>query len=82
MSDAIKRAFRTFVQAFIGTLAVLAIPAMTDIIRAASSTEPYEFDVNFWQGVMVAAVLSGFIALISWTQNALETKTDTTVLPK
>ena len=72
MSDALRRGIRTFLQAFVGTLALLAIPAMTDIIRSISNAEPYTFDVNFWQGVVVAAVLSGIIALIAWAQNALE----------
>lgn len=72
MTDAFKRAARTFLQAFVGTLSVLAIPVLTDIIQAISSAEPYELNFAFWQGVVIAAALSGFIALLSWVQNALE----------
>ena len=75
MNDAIRRAIRTFLQAFVGTLAVLAIPAMTDLIRKIGSAEPYEINFDFWQGVVIAAALSGVIALISWAQNALEDHT-------
>jgi hypothetical protein len=63
---------RTFLQAFVGTLAVLAIPALTDIMRAVSNSEPYEIDFRFWQGAVVAACAAGIIALISFIQNWLE----------
>ena len=75
MSDAIRRAIRTFLQAFVGTLATLAIPALTDLVRAIANAEPYQIDFAFWQGVGIAATLAGIIALISWAQNALEDKT-------
>jgi hypothetical protein len=74
MPDSLRRAIRTFTQAFLGTLAVLAIPALTDIMRAASSAEPYEIDFRFWQSVIVAACASGIIALIAFLQNFLEDK--------
>lgn len=74
LPDSVKRALRTFLQAFVGTLALLAVPAMTDIVRQISSSEPYEIDFRFWQGVVVAACISGVIALVSWAQNALEDK--------
>jgi hypothetical protein len=62
MPDSLRRAIRTFVQAFVGTLAVLAIPALTDLVRSISSAEPYEIDFRFWQGVVIAACASGVIA--------------------
>jgi hypothetical protein len=74
MPDSARRGLRTFLQAFVGTLALLAIPALTDIIRAVSSAEPYEIDFRFWQSVIVAACASGVIALISFLQNLLEDK--------
>jgi hypothetical protein len=74
MPDSLRRAIRTFVQAFVGTLAVLAIPALTDLVRSISSAEPYEIDFRFWQGVVIAACASGVIALVSWLQNFLEDK--------
>ena len=82
MKDALKRALRTFAQAFVATLTLLAVPALTDIVRAITASKPYQLDFAFWQGVAIAATLSGFIALISWAQNALEAKTGTNVLPK
>lgn len=72
MPDAARRALRTFAQAFVGTLALLAIPALTDLIRAISNAEPYEIDFRFWQGVVIAACAAGVIALISFLQNFLE----------
>ena len=74
LSDPLRRGLRTFFQAFVATLALLAIPALTDMVRAVSSSEPYELDFRFWQGVIVAACASGLIALISWFQNFLEDK--------
>lgn len=78
LPDWVRRGLRTFVQSFLGTLAVLAIPALTDIMRSAASAEPYEIDFRFWQSVVVAACASGVIALISSLQNYLE---DTKGLP-
>lgn len=72
MSDAVRRAIRTFLQAFVGTLALLAIPALTDLVRQISSAEPYEIDFRFWQGVLIAACASGLIALIALVQNFAE----------
>lgn len=80
--DSLKRAGRTFVQAFVATLAMLAVPALTGIIQSISNSEPYELDFRFWQGVVVAACLSGVISLVSYVQNAIEDKTGTNLLPK
>ena len=82
MSDAIRRAIRTFLQAFVGTLAALAIPALTDLVRSIGNAEPYEIDFAFWQGVGIAATLAGIIALISWAQNQLEDHTSTPAILK
>jgi hypothetical protein len=71
LPEAAKRAGYTFVQAFVGTLALLAIPALTDIVRAAASLEPYELDFQFWQSVVVASCASGAIALLSFLVNYL-----------
>jgi TRAP-type C4-dicarboxylate transport system permease small subunit len=76
LPDSLRRALRTFVQAFVGTLAVLAIPALTDIMRAAANAEPYEIDFRFWQSAVIAACASGVIALISFIQNYLEDSTN------
>jgi len=72
--DSIRRALRTFAQAFVGTLAVLAVPALSDLVRQISSSESYQIDFRFWQGVVIAACLSGVISLVTFVQNALEDK--------
>lgn len=81
-TDPIRRAARTFLQAFIGTLALLAIPALSALVRAISSSEPYQIDFRFWQGVVIAACLSGLIALISFAQNFFEEKTGVEIISK
>lgn len=75
LPDSARRAIRTFAQSFVGTLAVLAIPALTSIIRSVANAEPYEIDFKFWQGVVIAACAAGVIALLSFLQNALEDHT-------
>lgn len=75
MTDALKRAIRTFLQGFVGILAILAIPALNNLITAVGSGERVELDVNLWQGIVIAAIAGGVIALISWGQNALEDAT-------
>lgn len=72
MNDAIRRALRTFLQAFVGTLILVAVPWATDIVSAIVNAEPYELDFNVLQGAGVAATFAGFIALLSWVQNYLE----------
>ena len=82
MTDALKRALRTFFQGFVATLALLAIPALNNLVQSVAGGGDVEIDVNLWQGIGVAAVAGGTVALISWAQNALEEKTGTPVLPK
>lgn len=82
MRDAAKRALRTFVQGFVGVLAVIAIPALNQLVQAVASGGEVAIDVNLWQGILIAAVAGGVIALISWAQNLLEATTHRTVLPK
>lgn len=72
MSDAVRRAIRTFLQGFVGILAILAIPALNIIITSVGSGEGFDLDVDFWRGIAVAALAGGVIALISWGQNVLE----------
>lgn len=82
MTDALKRAIRTFFQGFVATLALLAIPALNNLIQAVAGGGDVELDVNLWQGIAVAAIAGGTVALISWAQNTLEVKTGTPILPK
>ena len=80
MTDAAHRAIRTFGQGFVGVLAILAVPALNDLITAAGSGGDVKLDVNVWQGIVIAAIAGGVIALISWGQNALEDVTGRTPL--
>ena len=75
MSDAVRRAVRTFLQAFIGTFVLLAVPWMTSIVAAITSAQPYELNFDVLQSAGIAGVFSGAIALVAWIQNALEDKT-------
>lgn len=80
MTDALKRAIRTFLQGFVATLALLAIPLGQSVIQTVAGGGQLELDLNVWGAVGVAAVIGGGIALISWAQNALEEKTGKAVL--
>ena len=84
MNDALRRALRTFLQAFVGTLAVMLVPFLLDLMKAAgeSDGELVAIDVNFLGNVAIAATVAGIIALISWAQNALEQTTGKELLPK
>ena len=82
MSDAAKRAFRTFVQGAVGVLVLIAVPALNDMVQSIAAGGEVDIDVNFWQGVAVAVVAGGVIALISFLQNFFEDQTHTKTLPK
>ncbi len=72
MTDALKRAVRTFAQGFVATLALLAIPVLNNLVQTVAGGGDITIDVNLWQGIGVAAVAGGTVMLISWAQNALE----------
>lgn len=64
MNDALRRAIRTFVQAFLGSIissGVLSSVATDGVV-----------DLSGIQKVGAAAFAAGLIALVSWAQNALE----------
>lgn len=82
MTDAAKRAVRTFAQGFIGVLALIAIPALNNLIQAVAGGEQVQLDVGLWRAILIAAIAGGVIALISWAQNALEDRGHVSVLPK
>ena len=83
MTDALKRALRTFLQAFLGVFATLAIPTLNGVITSAGDANGYvNIDVTLLGNAAIAGIVAGVIALISWAQNALEQKTGTDVLPK
>ena len=80
MKAAAIRAIRTFLQAFIGTFAVLAVPFLTNMITAAGDAEGYlRIDVTALGNAAIAGVIAGVIALISFLQNALEDNTSISV---
>ena len=75
MSDALRRAVRTFLQAFVGTFILLAVPWMTNIVVAITNAQPYELNFDVLQSAGIAGTFSGMIALVAWIQNQLEEKT-------
>ena len=75
MSDAIRRAIRTFIDAFIGMLALLGIPVLTELVRKISSAEPYEIDFRLWQSILIASAAAGLIAVFSFGKNWAEDNT-------
>lgn len=83
MTDPIKRALRTAIQAFLGTFAVLAIPALNSVITSAGDANGIvRIDLNLLGNAAIAGILAGVIALVSWAQNALEESTGKPVVPK
>jgi hypothetical protein len=80
MTDALKRAIRTFLQGFVATLALIAIPLGQNLIQTVAGGGNLKIDVNLWGAVGVAAVVGGGIALVTWAQNALEDRTGKAIL--
>ena len=72
MSDALRRAIRTFAQAFIGTFILVAVPWATNIVTAIVNAKPYELNFDVLQSAGIAGTFAAFIALVSWVQNQLE----------
>jgi hypothetical protein len=64
MSDAFRRALRTFIQAFLGSL--LASGILSGI--AADGV----VDLAIFEKAGVSALAAGVIAVLTWAQNALE----------
>ena len=74
MSDAIRRAVRTFVQAFLGAL-------LTSGVFSAIQ-EDAVVDWSALKKVGISAAAAGIIALLSFVQNALEDHTNMPALLK
>ena len=72
--DWLRRAARTFLQAFVGMVALIGFPIAQNIINAATNGDPIQFDVDAWKRVLIAALFAGGVALISLVQNLLEDK--------
>lgn len=74
MADSLKRAGRTFFQAFLGTL--LASWAGQNI--APGELPP----LDVAKRLLISAAVAGLIAALSYAQNALEEATGQPLLPK
>lgn len=64
MTEPIRRAIRTWLQAFLGTIVT------SGILSAMETTGVVDW--SSVRKVLVAAVAAGVIAVITWAQNALE----------
>lgn len=64
MTDALRRAIRTFIQAFLGSI-------LSSGVLSAIATDGV-VDLSGLQKVGAAALAAGLIALVSFAQNALE----------
>ena len=73
MTDPTRRAIRTFLQAFVGTLIASGV-----LQGVAESGDLPSGDAV--QRVLVSAAAAGIIALLSWAQNTLEDRTGTAFL--
>lgn len=68
LPDSVRRAIRTFIQAFIGVLLVQVATLTADL-------DDGEIDWNLWKRVALTAVAAGFVAFVTWLQNFLEDNT-------
>lgn len=85
MKDVAKRAGRTFVQAFIGSLALLLVPFLFNIMQSITQSGgqgEVDIDLSVIGNLLLAACIAGVIALISFIQNLFEDKTGVDVMPK
>ena len=73
MNDALKRGVRTFFQSALGVIALQGVALIADANDGV-------IDANLWQRAGMTAAASGFIALVSFAQNAIEDKTGKTAL--
>ena len=67
-----KAAAKTFAQAFVGVLALLAVPVLTSWAVDLQNGGDVTVDINFFTKLLVAAVGAGIAALISFAWNALK----------
>lgn len=70
--DWIRRGIRTFFQAFLGSVILLGFPIMTSFINAVNSGQDADLDLGVWKRILLAAVFSGVIALVTMLHNVLE----------
>lgn len=67
MSDALRRAVRTFIQAFVGSIIT------SGILSTASETGVVDWSAA--KKVGVSALAGGVVAILTWAQNFLEDNT-------
>jgi hypothetical protein len=82
MTDALRRALRTFIQSFVGTFVLIGFPLLQGAYDALAGGEDIVFDINAWKRVGIACVISAVIALVSFIQNWLEDNTNTPAVLK
>lgn len=70
MSDAIRRALRTFFQAFIGVILAQSAP-----IALSASKGEYILDIDWLMRISVSGVAAAVIAVLTFAQNWLEDNT-------
>lgn len=64
-----KAAAKTFLQSFLGVLALLLVPVLTNWAINLQNGGDVVIDVQFFQKVLIAAVGAGIAALISLAWN-------------
>ena len=80
MSDPVRRAIRTFLQGFVGVLALVAVPLLSNIVSSVvNGGNDVMIDLNIWKNIGIAAIAGGVISLVAFVQNALE---DRNAMPK
>lgn len=67
LSDAVRRALRTFCQAFLGV-----VIAQSGAILIDAQKGEYVLDIEWIKRIGVSAIAAGVIALVSFAQNWLE----------
>jgi hypothetical protein len=67
MPDALRRAIRTFAQAFVGVLLLQAAAIAVSVNQGT-----WVPDVDWLKRVVLSAAAAGVIAVLSWLQNYLE----------
>lgn len=81
MSDPIRRAIRTFLQGFVGVLALVAVPLLSNIVSSVvNGGNDVMIDLNIWKNIGIAAIAGGVISLVAFVQNALEDRSGKALL--
>lgn len=62
-------AAKTFLQAFLAILVLLAVPVLTGWAETVGNGERIVIDLDFWRQVLIAATGAGIAALISLAWN-------------